>query len=268
MKKHIKLILFFALTTIFFYACSSTNKNKTQIDISDKSIVNVKKSTDTEISKERMMTNVITTDFPKMNFGSFEGQDISWFIIAEDDDSTFLLSEYVLDNMPYNAEKSAVAWENSTLFNFLNNDFYNSAFTEEEKEMILPVNNHSDGTFVTIPSVQNLNTLYGETTFVNGDYYSDTNYIPNAYTMALPTETALNNGIAVFDNIDFATYLEQDINENYYFANGFVPYWLMDQYEEEGTAEFITSTGFISYDDVNINGIGYRPIIKIKKQTK
>lgn len=38
-----------------------------------------------------------------------------------------LISKYVLDCQPYNDSKDVI-WENSTLHNWLNNEFYNEAF--------------------------------------------------------------------------------------------------------------------------------------------
>ena len=50
-----------------------------------------------------------------------------------------LISRYVLDIQPYNLEDKAVTWENCTLRIWLNNDFYNTAFSSSEQDKIEPV---------------------------------------------------------------------------------------------------------------------------------
>lgn len=47
-----------------------------------------------------------------------------------------LISEYGIDVMPYNKESEDVTWETCTLRKWLNNDFYSSAFSEEEQKLI------------------------------------------------------------------------------------------------------------------------------------
>ncbi|MCQ2522608.1 MAG: DUF6273 domain-containing protein [Lachnospiraceae bacterium] len=67
---------------------------------------------------------------------------IEWIVLANDENGVILLSKYILDIIPYNYEydsaayKDNVIWENSDVRKWLNKDFYNTAFTEEEKKFI------------------------------------------------------------------------------------------------------------------------------------
>lgn len=71
-----------------------------------------------------------------------EGMEpIFWRVIDEKDGQLFLLSEKLLDSFAYNTnpeEKNlgAVTWENSSLRKFLNNDFLDACFTEDEVALI------------------------------------------------------------------------------------------------------------------------------------
>ena len=47
-----------------------------------------------------------------------------------------LLSKYVLDAKPYNKELKAVTWETSDIRQWLNNEFYTTAFNKAEKAKI------------------------------------------------------------------------------------------------------------------------------------
>lgn len=75
-----------------------------------------------------------------MKFGTYQGEEIEWRVIDADDENgkVLLLSEYGLDAKPYHEERSLnIKWEDCTLRGWLNHEFYESAFTDEEQEKIL-----------------------------------------------------------------------------------------------------------------------------------
>lgn len=70
---------------------------------------------------------------------------IEWIILEKnkDDGTAVLLSKYAIEAKPYNAmpentadSKRNAIWEKSTLRKWLNDEFYNTAFNEQEKETI------------------------------------------------------------------------------------------------------------------------------------
>lgn len=75
-----------------------------------------------------------------MKFGTYQGEKIEWRVIDADDENgkVLLLSEYGLDAKPYNDGFSFdIKWEDCTLREWLNQEFYEDAFTDEEQEKIL-----------------------------------------------------------------------------------------------------------------------------------
>ena len=64
-------------------------------------------------------------------------EDIVWRIHAVEEDKVLLISAYTLEMVSYNLEGDDVTWENSYVRKWLNNDFLNMAFNEEEKKGIL-----------------------------------------------------------------------------------------------------------------------------------
>ena len=64
-------------------------------------------------------------------------EEIEWLVLEKEGNMTLLISKYGLEAMPYNSTKKAVTWENSTLRYWLNHAFLNSAFTEQEQDVIL-----------------------------------------------------------------------------------------------------------------------------------
>ena len=66
---------------------------------------------------------------------------IKWKVIAKQDNQYFLLSENILDSCSYNVVDEDTSWELCSLRKWLNEDFYNSAFSESDKKKIVSVNN-------------------------------------------------------------------------------------------------------------------------------
>lgn len=64
-----------------------------------------------------------------------EKQPIRWIVLDKRDGCLFLISKYALDCVQYDHSNSA-NWEKSSLRIWLNKDFYNAAFNEEEKAKI------------------------------------------------------------------------------------------------------------------------------------
>ena len=78
-------------------------------------------------------------------FGEYEQDDdtstgkeaIEWLVLAKEEDRMLMISRYALDCKPFNTEDGEAFWMKSSLQGWLNNGFYESAFTAEEKSVIL-----------------------------------------------------------------------------------------------------------------------------------
>lgn len=63
---------------------------------------------------------------------------IEWQILEKYNDGTALvISKYALDNVKYNETYTDVTWETSSIRKWLNNDFYNKAFRNANKDLII-----------------------------------------------------------------------------------------------------------------------------------
>ena len=79
-------------------------------------------------------------------FGSYEqgnGQiPIEWIVLDRQEDHVLLLSKYALDARPFHeVEDRDVTWADCTLRGWLNGDFFNGAFSDEERAQIVQVTN-------------------------------------------------------------------------------------------------------------------------------
>ena len=74
--------------------------------------------------------------YPQTNTGK-DDTSIEWLILESDGETALLISRYALDCKPYNEKYEDATWETCTLRGWLNNEFYNRAFSTEEKQYIL-----------------------------------------------------------------------------------------------------------------------------------
>ena len=79
-----------------------------------------------------------------LNFGSYskseelEPEPLKWKIIAEESGIVLLVCTSPVAFMKFFDNTADRGWENSPIRHFLNNEFFETAFTEEEKDRIYP----------------------------------------------------------------------------------------------------------------------------------
>lgn len=83
-----------------------------------------------------------------VSFGKYEqdndisngSENIDWIVLDIKDGKVLLISKYALDCRPYHTDKLAITWEDSALRTWLNGEFADVAFSDEQKAMILTEN--------------------------------------------------------------------------------------------------------------------------------
>ena len=71
-------------------------------------------------------------------------EDIEWLVLAKKGNRILVISDKALDCQTYNSSETSVTWETCTLRKWLNNDFINAAFSDDEKAMIPTVTASAD----------------------------------------------------------------------------------------------------------------------------
>ena len=74
-------------------------------------------------------------------------EPIEWQVIGTRDGHTLLLSKYALDCKQYNESWADVTWEDCTLRSWLNDDFYNTAFSSSDMERIVNAHNENPDSY-------------------------------------------------------------------------------------------------------------------------
>ena len=98
-----------------------------------------------------LSSNITVGDVVK--YGSYEQDNnqangkeaIEWLVLDKQDGKAFLISKYCLDSRRYNRD-TAITWENCELRDWLNDEFYNCAFSEVQRQNILTTTVHTPDT--------------------------------------------------------------------------------------------------------------------------
>ena len=162
-KKKIATIL---LASILLSSCSASPSQETtaEADVTTTS----EETTITEVTESTAGTAATSTssyaqiadEFLDLEpgdvftFGEYEGDELDWIVLSKTVNVIYCLSEETVTFLPYDEEGHNNEWNGSSLSNWLNDDFYNSAFTDEEKVRI----KFAYGT--NYPSVSHENKIY------------------------------------------------------------------------------------------------------------
>lgn len=135
-----------------------------------------------------------------VTMGNYEGEDIEWIVLDNNENGVFLVTKYAVEASlldTRNEHTGSITWENCTTRNWLNEDFYDSVFTPEEKEII-------QVTHVVTPDNPAFGTPGGNDTddrlFLLSDEEANLYFATQDLRRALPSERAVNNGVIIDDN--------------------------------------------------------------------
>ena len=93
-------------------------------------------------AKQEMIKNAKTGD--TVIFGLYKQENIKWLVLEKNNGRILVISKYILDCKEYNTTYEYATWEVCSLRKWLNNDFFNSAFSEKERALIREVTVSAD----------------------------------------------------------------------------------------------------------------------------
>lgn len=157
------------------------------------------------VAKMKQLKNVYVGDY--VNFGAYEQdnntlngkEDIEWLVLGKQDNKLLIISKYALDAKPYNknADWDRNVWETCPLRSWLNTEFINIAFSEEEKSLIpiITVPGESNPPNSTTPENATEDQVFLLSIDEINKYFSS-----NSATQCKPTDYAIANGVRVNTN--------------------------------------------------------------------
>ena len=215
-----------------------------------------------------------------ITFGAYEqdnnildgNEPIEWIIAKIEKDGTLvLISKYALDCKEYNVQRKNVTWETCTLRTWLNDSFYNTAFSSTEKARILitKVENGNEELShvkkagndtedkVYLPSLYEVYNFIG-TSSASEKVYPYFSGLTNDRRKCAPTQYAKNHGVS--ENGQYYGTRTEDGEYTCYW-------WLRTPGNSLDEALSVIHTGAINDSSpVSQNNYGVRPVIRIKPE--
>lgn len=199
------------------------------------------------------------------HFNEGKKEPISWLVIKETEEKMLLLSEKCIDVFSfYNVQNTygqeCFTWFNSDLRYWLNNEFYNVAFSEKERESIYAYEFEETGSYM------NRANSYRRETYsynvIDKVFALSKKEVPLSakISQAEPTEYAKTKGLKVYNPNKYSYWWLRDAG--YSYASVVRPGGEVDERGYPVNAGFGTS--MFSFSPEN-NKIGVRPAIWIKK---
>ena len=186
----------------------------------------------------------------RCTFGRWGGEDVGWRVLDGQESLALLVAESVIDCGPYNKELADVTWAECSLRRWLNGEFLQRAFTDDERKRICetPVGDNCDPSRGTPDSPDTCDMVFCLSTDEAKRYFAD-----SWDRQAKPTVWALLNGVDVCDWAEYAFF-------------GCAWWWLRSTGGSSATAACIFESGFIeeSMMPVACDSIGIRPAIWIR----
>ena len=176
-------------------------------------------------------------------FGTYEqdnntsnGKDnIEWLVLAKEDNKILVISDKALDCQEYNPSWSDVTWETCSLRKWLNNDFINDAFSDDEKAMIPTVTVSADNNpeHDTDPGNATQDQVFLLSIVEARKYFAS-----SEARMCVPTAYAISNGL----------YTSGRYSKD---GEGTCLWWLRSPGDEQYRAADVFSDGIVASDGDN-----------------
>ena len=185
----------------------------------------------------------------------FKWEPIVWQVLDCEDDGVYVMSKSLLDSQAYNNFYECVTWETCSLRFWLNNDFYNRAFSANEKSKILTKtitneNNPNVGTSGGNDTTDKL-WLLSYSDSINSKYGFSSDYsVYDTARRAQGTDYAKSQGLWVSTSS---------------FYNGYPYWWLRTPGHSSYDACKVYNDGYVvsDYNNVFFTYDGVRPAFKL-----
>ena len=110
-----------------------------------------------------------------ISFGTYSGDNMEWVIVDKDRQGITMISKYGMDNMRMDKGEPE-SFEETSLHDWLNGEFYDTAFTSKQQKKLLPFDNDDYVTLIGLEEMRDL--IRDEYRAVRALY---TGYYPSCY---------------------------------------------------------------------------------------
>jgi len=139
-RKKIKIIVFVAIVVLITIIASLATGwrlvQKFGILSEDNKTDDIVDSVEPKIQSAQIGDTVLFGTYEQDNDTSNGKEDIEWLVLGKEDGHLLVISQYALDCKPFHTSQEDVTWETCSLRAWLNGEFIDAAFSDEEKTMI------------------------------------------------------------------------------------------------------------------------------------
>ena len=186
-------------------------------------------------------------------------QPIRWRILSQEGNDAYVIADKVLDCKPYNKKRTDVTWETSTLRNWLNSDFYNTAFSTQEQEAIIEQTlvNEDNTSYATVPATK------------GGNNTKDKLYLPSISDMQNTDYGFLDDSSGNQARMgEITSYAKEQIADLVILSDQDVYYtwWLRSPGSDQQRASKISDSGYVNTDGYYVDYAdqgGVRPVMHL-----
>ena len=190
---------------------------------------------------------VIFGNYPQTNDVN-DNSPIEWLVLESDGETTLLISRYALDCKPYNERYEATTWETCTLRGWLNSEFFNKAFSTEEKQYILQSDVSADKNpeYSTNPGNATKDNVFLLSIVEANKYFKS-----DDARKCAPTDNAIQQGAYASDS---------------YKVEGRRAcwWWLRSPGYYSNIAALVLTDGSINYGSVDLSSDAVRPCVRVR----
>ena len=191
-------------------------------------------------------TYLVFGSYPQTKTGN-DDTPIEWLILESDGETALLISRYALDCKQYYEKQGATTWEKCTLRGWLNDEFFNKAFSADEKKSILQSNVSADKNpeYSTNPGNATKDKVFLLSIVEANKYFKS-----DDARKCAPTDYAIQQGAHTSDY-------------NKVEGRWACWWWLRSPGNSSSTAD-VRTDGSISSDKVNYSYIAVRPCVRVR----
>ncbi|MBR6309390.1 MAG: hypothetical protein IKR39_12380 [Lachnospiraceae bacterium] len=217
-----------------------------------------------------------------VKFGKYEqngnisdgAEDIEWYVLDKGETGLTLITKDAIQNKMFYSENAKTSWVNSDLRKWLNEEFINEAFSNNEKGMLRNRDNdNSDGVHsidvVYMLSREEAYSYFGITADLFAgkpdSYEKKCEYYLNnvdSRLYARPSAYAVQNGAFAWTS-ENSKKMQQFYGVDVSKAEGTTGWWLRDTDEQGNSAFYIDAMGNIDGSTYVSDACGVRPVINI-----
>lgn len=133
-------------------------------DYKDSSELLEKCEEDQIIEQLKYISSALSGDI--IEFGVYEDNIIRWKVVEKTDDTLLLITDNAIENKPIISHNASTNWKTSLIRTWLNEAFFDTAFTNRQKELLLSSNNNIDNAktqdYLFLPTDNDIKTYWGK----------------------------------------------------------------------------------------------------------